>query len=911
MKSLRTRRSTPSTAPRPKQKLSKGSKDARKSRVDDKMKRRMSARYADISDPRDAEVPDMPDLRDLRRIAQGGAPAKTFYDEDEDDVGAAEEARVDVLDVRDLEQEEFDPDAYLRSKLASSTEAELRAFQASLQTTKDATALDLQKNVFKNYSDFVVISKEISTLENDMLELKASLQEWKNMPTLLALDPSSNTTSESANVTDTRRRTARSSIADLRTLYISQLQTLHSTIEGSATLVPTIPGRHIIAEASDLQQLNAATYRPEHGAHIVLLDDSLLVARRRRGRLVADRAWQLGEISLVDVRDTSELQNVFKIKRGQDTFVYKTERLPDKRALLSQFRKAAEELAARKRKEREGEHEKRRSLWVAGDRKSLALDAMPALPAWMVEMAAGSEGAAAKAEKDERWINNFIDELTVAVSLRDWDSAVNLVVKGQGRTAMVPGLSSKLTPLAEQLTSELLGALADPAQRRSSTIKVVAYIIRLGPDALVRARDTFLNARAALMRTRVRAIRFEGDVRAYIKELALIVFTSIKHTADWYLASFKDFEMASGLIRWAKEQVEDFAKMFCIQVYGSETNAYDQAQVIEDTTLAQECIQIAKNQNRRLLRDIGMDFSFILLDLISLPTPPSETKTQVVRCSYFKQQNSWLNGFGKEGQRVQIEITNNDGGGYNWPYEFEVWKNVSGKNDERIQLQNVQATPIFWDNNQPVGTFIRFHIKDAKNFVSGSDFIRVEPDPAISISSVSTMSTASAASVRSTATITITSRTPSTTTTRTSATMTSATASPGPTTLQTNTGAIAGGVVGGVLLLAAITTALILFLRRRRSKPRKNNIDVLDQPTVATPFVYEDPYRTRADQPQRYDDPSQPYQGAGDAPPVYSPPSTSLNPPPTEAPSAYGPSSATRGVSMRKGAYAPVSTVPH
>jgi hypothetical protein len=127
MKSLRTRRSTPSTVPqtRPqKQKLSKSNKDARKSRVDDKMKRRMSARYADISDPRDAEVPDMPDLRDLRRIAQGSSsgPVKTFDDEDEDDGGLAgigsstgvvrrEEPRVDVLDVRDLEQEEFDPDA--------------------------------------------------------------------------------------------------------------------------------------------------------------------------------------------------------------------------------------------------------------------------------------------------------------------------------------------------------------------------------------------------------------------------------------------------------------------------------------------------------------------------------------------------------------------------------------------------------------------------------------------------------------------------------------------------------------------------------------------------------------------------------------------------------------------------------
>lgn len=129
MKSLRTRRPTPSTAPQPRsQKLTKSKggkdKDARKSRVDDKMKRRMSARYADISDPRDAEVPDMPDLRDLRRIAAGsgggggGGGGYGYYDEDEDEgavgaggVGEEGGGRVDVLDVRDLEQEEFDPDA--------------------------------------------------------------------------------------------------------------------------------------------------------------------------------------------------------------------------------------------------------------------------------------------------------------------------------------------------------------------------------------------------------------------------------------------------------------------------------------------------------------------------------------------------------------------------------------------------------------------------------------------------------------------------------------------------------------------------------------------------------------------------------------------------------------------------------
>lgn len=107
-------------------------------------------------------------------------------------------------------------------------------------------------------------------------------------------------------------------------------------------------------------------------------------------------------------------------------------------------------------------------------------------------------------------------------------------------------------------------------------------------------------------------------------------------------------QLAIGLVRWAKEQVEDFSRMFCMQVYGAESNSSQHAQS-DDVTLAQECIHVAKTQNRRvsllhtktpslityrifrqLLRDIGMDFNFLLLDLISLPAPPSTEVSQAV-----------------------------------------------------------------------------------------------------------------------------------------------------------------------------------------------------------------------------------------------------------------------------------------
>ena len=39
-----------------------------------------------------------------------------------------------------------------------------------------------------SYVEFVIISKEISTLENEMLELKESLAEWKSMPSVLHID---------------------------------------------------------------------------------------------------------------------------------------------------------------------------------------------------------------------------------------------------------------------------------------------------------------------------------------------------------------------------------------------------------------------------------------------------------------------------------------------------------------------------------------------------------------------------------------------------------------------------------------------------------------------------------------------------------------------------------------------------
>ena len=121
--SLRTRKSQapPRKAQRSGTKLGKPAVPRdRKSRVDDKIKKRMSMRYADISAPRLAEdgsgVPAVPSMPvGAYGAGMGGAGSRGGYDYGYgDDEGFRDvRGRVDVResDMRAFERDGFDPDA--------------------------------------------------------------------------------------------------------------------------------------------------------------------------------------------------------------------------------------------------------------------------------------------------------------------------------------------------------------------------------------------------------------------------------------------------------------------------------------------------------------------------------------------------------------------------------------------------------------------------------------------------------------------------------------------------------------------------------------------------------------------------------------------------------------------------------
>lgn len=170
----------------------------------------------------------------------------------------------------------------------------------------------------------------------------------------------------------------------------------------------------------------------------------------------------------------------------------------------------------------------------------------------------------------------------------------------------MPLLKDKLTSLTASLTSALLHSLSEPSHRKTTIVYLSSLLTKLGAGPAARA--AFLTTRSELINKRIRSIPFEGDIPLYIFDLAIVVFTAIKHTAEWFLASFKENEAAArenictrhpnilsddpyiDLVQWCKEQIENYAVLFGKQVFSPDA----------EPKMIAECNDITRVQNKKV-----------------------------------------------------------------------------------------------------------------------------------------------------------------------------------------------------------------------------------------------------------------------------------------------------------------------
>lgn len=360
------------------------------------------------------------------------------------------------------------------SFLSNATEQGIADYQRSLVQMKDRASTELQQNLFQNRTQFIKISKEAEKLRGEMQTLRGLMAE---LTTTLAATSGrrSPTFDDSNNANINRRKMNRSSVANLEAMWNTQLQTLWKNIEGSQKFLPATPGRHVVQESGFWVELDAATWRPRQSVHLVLLNDYLLVATKRRKRLdpslspstqkistkpVAERCWPLQDIDILDLLSESkdikgyygelnDVTNAITVRHGQESFTYRSDR-PDskeKNSLLLDFRRTVDELRRVERADVDeiGKNQNAMNYLAARDPAIFysqgllrSLSKSKDRPEFFIDV----DGK----QRDFRWVEGQIDDLDIEVALQRFEDAVTHV---EQLRKLVKGL--KGNPVAQDL----------------------------------------------------------------------------------------------------------------------------------------------------------------------------------------------------------------------------------------------------------------------------------------------------------------------------------------------------------------------------------------------------------------------------------------------------------------------------
>jgi hypothetical protein len=555
------------------------------------------------------------------------------------------------VDLNALRDPSLPVDRYVANLLANATEEEIEEYQNNLRKVRNRTSTDLQQNVYQNRTQFIKISKEAEKLKGEMRTLRTLMAELTTALGQTAIGNAPNPMSPTADDWVPKRNANRSSVANLESMWNVQLQTLWKTVEGSQKFLPVAPGRHIVMETGQWVELDSATWKPRRPVHIVLLNDHLLVAAKKRKRvdqsnpnhrgpvptkLVAEECWPLQDVDMIDLganmgtgaaREEAEergIANAINVRVGSKTFTYRHDKRDssEKSELLATFRKAVEDLRRTLRSETETATKPTDGFGYAGLRHSVSQksdlnvsDASRDKPEVRIDV----DGK----QQNIRWVDGQVDELDIDIALQRFEEAVSGIerlrklARGlKGNSVAQQIINSKVDERAAKLASVLSRALAGTHSFLNATKTNVTWLTRLGFED--QAREAYLKARSDVISKRVRACVFEGDLPLYIFQVSYVYFTLIKNTLNIYQQCFPAV-MTSACIKWAKHHLDGFNALLTRQL----------SSVQRGTTVWQKCIDIV-HEHADSLTEVGVDFADLVAKGLDLHDDGGE-KPQMTR----------------------------------------------------------------------------------------------------------------------------------------------------------------------------------------------------------------------------------------------------------------------------------------
>lgn len=235
------------------------------------------------------------------------------------------------------------------------TDDAIHAIHRSLQSSHECTVNELGKNFYKNYAEFVKVAQEANKFENDLNTMRAMISQLKGFSTDITgvRDIFDQMATEGGSI---QEEDVNDNIAGaVSTPKLEIDPELQAKLKRITDLLPEAlkhveESKSVLLESSTVAIYLEKQWKP---AQIWLLSNGCLIASRKakvsltqgvRHKLTFERFYHVDGLLLSNVKDTTDLQNCFKLKNSENGSVFlHTETEEEKSILIQSIQKIIQE----------------------------------------------------------------------------------------------------------------------------------------------------------------------------------------------------------------------------------------------------------------------------------------------------------------------------------------------------------------------------------------------------------------------------------------------------------------------------------------------------------------------------------------------------------------------------------------
>ncbi|CAR23700.1 exocyst subunit EXO84 [Lachancea thermotolerans CBS 6340] len=555
-----------------------------------------------------------------------------------------------------LSDSSFKAKEYVAHTLGNASALEIDRFTSELNDLSLEVSDEIKENINRSYAQVLQVNKDLDVASIELKQLRSSISDLEGVmgelesmaekKLQLERGQANKARPEQASLmppTKTPKARDRTSVLMLEKMWNNELAALFKSVEGAQKFISPLSGRHILMEAADWYEINAATLKPLRAVHIFVLNDMIMVAARNQDKkqhdLIACHCHALRDTNidpqkdnriglyfsnrnqcLIQTQKTREYDRFVSIVRGakddlnvisqaekenarrlRDSFSYlqATQQTPGRGLTLSPTK-------GHTRNSSLGNNTAR-SLNDSSDNyllQTIAATMQPQTRFSGVELSRGAFGR----------FDNDVEDFDIVFARHDYREAIHKIESlnkfiqalakesNQDNYMVLNLLQLKVTYRNQLLTNKLTQLASTETFDFSKLVQYVQHLLLLGysHDAL----ELFLQNRSKYIHELILKVGSTHNPVIYLTQISVIRFQTLKKVVSSVQELFKntDTNFSSALVSWCDEEVDKHFALINKQFLNLEA--------IPPSSI--------KSSRRQIddLKSVGLDFVYKLDDFI-------------------------------------------------------------------------------------------------------------------------------------------------------------------------------------------------------------------------------------------------------------------------------------------------------